>query len=140
MSAPKINGIVESCLYADDLGPSIRFYRDRLGLRLLQSDEHFCVFSVADRQVLLIFRSGSRQEPVPTPGGLIPPHDAAGQLHFAFSISKENFDAWEKHLIAEGIPIESKVSWPEGGQSIYFRDPSNHLVELATPGIWAGIV
>src|SRR5579859_1473914 len=140
MSAPKINGIVESCLYADDLVPSIRFYRDRLGLRLIQSDERFCAFSVADRQVLLIFRSGSRQEPVPTPGGLIPPHDAAGQLHFAFAISKENFGAWEKHLIAEGIPIESKVEWPEGGQSIYFRDPSNHLVELATPGIWAGIV
>jgi len=139
MSAPKINGIVESCLYADDLVPSIRFYRDRLGLRLIQSDERFCAFSVADRQVLLIFRSGSRQEPVPTPGGLIPPHDAAGQLHFAFAISNENFGAWEKHLIAEGIPIESKVEWPEGGQSIYFRDPSNHLVELATPGIWAGI-
>lgn len=139
MSTPKINGIVESCLYADDLDRSIRFYRDRLGLHLLQSDDHFGVFRVSDHQVLLIFRSGSRQEPVPTPGGLIPPHDAAGQLHFAFSISKENFGAWEKHLIAEGIPIESKVTWPEGGQSIYFRDPANHLVELATPGIWPGI-
>jgi catechol 2,3-dioxygenase-like lactoylglutathione lyase family enzyme len=139
MSAPRINGIVESCLYADDLRPSIRFYRDRLGLHLLQSDDRFAVFRVSEHQVLLIFRSGSRQEPVPTPGGLIPPHDAAGQLHFAFSISKENFAAWEKHLTAEGIPIESKVTWPEGGQSIYFRDPANHLVELATPGIWPGI-
>lgn len=136
MPAPRINGIVESCLYADDLSRSIRFYRDRLGLRLLQSDDRFCVFSVADRQVLLIFRSGSRQEPVPTPGGLIPPHDAAGQLHFAFAISKEDLSAWEKHLNAQEIPIESKVTWPAGGQSIYFRDPNNHLVELATPGIW----
>jgi catechol 2,3-dioxygenase-like lactoylglutathione lyase family enzyme len=136
MPAPPINGIVESCLYADDLSRSIRFYRDRLGLRLLQSDDRFGVFSVADRQVLLIFRSGSRQEPVPTPGGLIPPHDAAGQLHFAFAISKEDLSAWEKHLNAQEIPIESKVTWPAGGQSIYFRDPNNHLVELATPGIW----
>jgi catechol 2,3-dioxygenase-like lactoylglutathione lyase family enzyme len=136
MPAPPINSIVESCLYSDDLPRSIRFYQERLGLRLLVSNERLCVFSVADKQVLLIFQSGGSQEPVPTPGGMIPPHEAAGQLHFAFAISKEDFAAWERHLIAQEIKIESKVNWPEGGQSIYFRDPDNHLVELATPGIW----
>ena len=105
-------------------------------MRLLESGERLCVFSVADKQVLLIFRSGGTMEPIPTPGGMIPPHDAAGQLHIAFAVSKEDFAAWEKHLIARGIAIESKVSWPTGGQSLYFRDPDNHLVELATPGIW----
>ena len=29
------------------------------------------------------------------------------------------------------------MNWERGGQSIYFRDPDGHLVELATPGIWA---
>jgi len=24
-----------------------------------------------------------------------------------------------------------------GGHSIYFRDPDGHLLELATPGLWA---
>jgi catechol 2,3-dioxygenase-like lactoylglutathione lyase family enzyme len=136
MPTPRINGIVETCLFSSDLPRSVRFYRDQLGLRLLESVERLCVFSVADKQVLLIFRSGGKLEPVPTPGGLIPPHQAAGQLHFAFAISKEEFAAWEKHLIAQGIPIESKVNWPAGGQSLYFRDPDNHLVEFATPGIW----
>ena len=136
MPAPRINGIVESCLYSSDLPRSIRFYQEKLGLRLLESGDRLCVFSVADKQVLLIFRSGSRPEPVPTPGGIIPPHEASGQLHFAFSISKEDFAAWEERLIAQGIRIESKVNWPAGGQSLYFRDPDNHLVELVTPGIW----
>ena len=136
MSAPRINGVVETCLYSDDLPRSVRFYQDQLGLRLLESGERLCVFSAADKQVLLIFRSGGTLEPVPTPGGMIPPHDAAGQLHIAFAVSKEDFAAWEKHLVARGITIESKVSWPTGGQSIYFRDPDDHLVELATPGIW----
>lgn len=136
MPSPRINGIVETCLYSNDLSRSIRFYRDQLGLRLIESGERICVFSVADKQVLIVFRSGGKPEPVPTPGGMIPPHEATGQLHFAFAISKENFKAWEKHLIAQGIEIESKVNWPAGGQSIYFRDPDNHLVELATPGIW----
>jgi catechol 2,3-dioxygenase-like lactoylglutathione lyase family enzyme len=136
MPIPHINGIVESCLFSSDLPRSVRFYQDQPGLRLLESGEGLCVFSVADKQVLLIFRSGGKSEPVPTPGGMIPPHGAAGQLHFAFAISKVDFAAWEKHLIARGITIESKVNWPTGGQSIYFRDPDNHLVELATPGIW----
>ena len=133
---PHINGVVETCLYSGDLPRSVRFYKDQLGLRLLESGERLCVFSVADKQVLLIFRSGGTTEPIPTPGGMIPPHDAAGRLHLAFAVSKEDLAAWEKHLIDRGIAIESKVSWPVGGQSIYFRDPDNHLVELATPGIW----
>ena len=136
MSTPRINGVVETCLYTNDLPRAVGFYKDQLGLRLLESGERLCVFSVADKQVLLIFRSGGTLEPIPTPGGMIPPHDAAGQLHFAFAVSKEAFAVWEKHLIERGIAIESKVSWPKGGQSIYFRDPDNHLVEMATPGIW----
>ncbi len=133
---PRINGVVETCLYSRDLPRSVRFYRDRLGLRLLESGERLCVFSVADKQVLLIFRSGEEHSPISTPGGMIPPHEAAGQLHLAFAISREDFAAWEKHLIASGIAIESKVDWPRGGQSLYFRDPDEHLVELVTPGIW----
>ena len=133
---PSINGVIETCLYSDDLPRAVRFYKDQLGLRLLESGERLCVFSVADKQVLIVFRSGGTREPIPTPGGMIPPHDAAGQLHLAFAVLKEDFAAWEKQLVGRGIAIESKVSWPTGGQSIYFRDPDNHLVELATPGIW----
>ena len=136
MPTPRINGVVETCLYSDDLPRSVRFYRDELGLRLLESGERLCVFSIADKQVLLLFRSGGTLEPIPTPGGMIPPHDSAGQMHVAFAVSKEDFGAWEKHLIARGIAIESKVNWPTDGQSLYFRDPDNHLLELATPGLW----
>ena len=136
MPIPHINAVVETCLYSGDLPRSVRFYQEQLGLRLLESGERLCVFSVADKQVLLLFRSGGTLEPVPTPGGMIPPHDAAGQLHLAFAVSKEDLAEWEKHLTVRGIAIESKVSWPKGGQSIYFRDPDNHLVEFVTPGIW----
>lgn len=136
MPAPRINGVVETCLYSNDLPRSVRFYQDQLGLRLLESGERLCVFSVADKQVLLLFRRGGTPQPIPTPGGMIPPHDAAGQLHVAFAISKAEFGAWEEHLSECGIPIESKVTWPSGGQSLFFRDPDQHLLELGTPGLW----
>src|SRR6266851_2544670 len=76
MPTPHINGVVETCLYSDDLARSVRFYQEQLGLRLLESGERLCVFSVADKQVLLIFRSGGTMEPIHTPGGMIPPHGA----------------------------------------------------------------
>jgi catechol 2,3-dioxygenase-like lactoylglutathione lyase family enzyme len=136
MSAPPINGVVEACLYSHDLPRSVRFYQEKLGFVLLESGERLCVFSVADSQVLLIFLGSGTLQPIHTPGGIIPPHEAGGQLHIAFAISKADFAAWEKHLIAVGIAVESKVSWPMGGESLYFRDPDNHLVELVTPGIW----
>src|SRR5258708_36009239 len=131
-----INGVVETCLCSGDFPRSVRFYQDQLGLRLLESGDRLCVFGVADKQVLLIFRSGGTMKPIPTPGGMIPPHEASGQLHLAFAVSKEDLATWENHLIARGIATESKVSWPLGGQSIYFREPDNPLVELAPPELW----
>ena len=70
------------------------------------------------------------------PGGVIPPHDGSGHLHFAFAIPAEDLPAWEKRLGEAGIEIESRVKWARGGESLYFRDLDGHLVELATPGIW----
>jgi len=46
-------------------------------------------------------------------------------------------EAWGKWLAENGVPVESKVKWERGGQSLYFRDPDGNLLELVTPGAWA---
>jgi catechol 2,3-dioxygenase-like lactoylglutathione lyase family enzyme len=102
----------------------------------MAGDNRFCAFDVAARSVLLLFLRGGTLEPVQVPGGLIPPHDGYGHMHFAFAIPAEELTAWEERLVQAGIAIESRVNWAEGGVSLYFRDPDQHLVELATPGIW----
>jgi catechol 2,3-dioxygenase-like lactoylglutathione lyase family enzyme len=93
--------------------------------------------SVAGKQVFLLFKKGESVKPLETAGGMIPPHDGAGNLHMAFSISTAEFEAWEKWLQQNGVTIESYVNWAEGGRSLYFRDPDRHAIELATPGTWA---
>ena len=35
-----------------------------------------------------------------------------------------------------GAKIESEVTWPGGGTSIYFRDPAGNCLELAPGRIW----
>ena len=68
---------------------------------------------------------------------MVPPHGGSGQLHLAFSIAAADLGPWRGRLEAEGVPVESEVSWPGGATSLYFRDPDGHLVELITPGFWA---
>jgi catechol 2,3-dioxygenase-like lactoylglutathione lyase family enzyme len=134
---PSLNGVLETSLYVDDLARSAAFYRGLFDLEVLTADERLCALSVAGRQVLLLFRKGMSAAPSVLPGGTIPGHDGDGRLHLAFAVAAADLPAWEERLRQLGVAIESTVTWPRGGRSIYFRDPDGHLVELATPGVWS---
>jgi catechol 2,3-dioxygenase-like lactoylglutathione lyase family enzyme len=133
---PALTGILESALYVADLDRSARFYGELLDGRTLLADERMRAIDVAGRQVLLLFLAGASDRENPVPGGTIPPHDGRGRLHVAFAVPAASLPAWEARLADAGIAVESRVSPPQGGASLYFRDPDGHLVELATPEIW----
>jgi len=135
-TTPRVNGVLETCLHVEDVERSARFYQRLFGFRRMASDDRFCAFDVARGSVLLLFRRGGTLEPVQVPGGLIPPHDGSGRMHLAFAIPAAQLTAWQERLNRAGIAIESRVRWQGGSESLYFRDPDQHLVELATPGIW----
>jgi catechol 2,3-dioxygenase-like lactoylglutathione lyase family enzyme len=137
-AVPAINGVVESILYTDDLARATAFYREVLGLAVMKGDgERFQALDSGANRVLLLFKRGATLVPQPVPtGGVIPPHDGNGPLHVAFAIASNDYEAWCGRLIGQNVAIESETRWERGGRSIYFRDPDNHLVELATPGIW----
>ncbi len=134
---PEVTGIVETCLYVDDLERAVRFFEDVCEFKKLIGDERFCALNVADRDVLLLFKKGATVDPIPTPGGVIPPHNGSGNLHAAFAIPAAAEAAWRTRLEQHGVVIESTVDWPRGGRSMYFRDPDQHLLELITPGCWS---
>jgi catechol 2,3-dioxygenase-like lactoylglutathione lyase family enzyme len=133
---PKVNGILETAIYADDLQTSATFYRDLFGFETLLESDRLIALDVAGKSVLLIFKSGATREPFETPGGTIPGHCATGSTHFAFSIDSPDILSWQQRLESSGVVVESIVKWPTGAQSLYFRDPDNHLVELITAGFW----
>ena len=85
-----------------------------------------CCFSAVYANIRSRFRAGSCRGTVST-----------GPAHFAFAVDKADIaDVARPGSSALRIPIESRVDWPRGGHSIYFRDPDGRSVELATPGIW----
>lgn len=135
---PRIGPILETSLYVDDLPRSVQFYERVLGFRPTSEPAgRMCALDVSPDQVLLLFKKGASAGPTATPGGAIPPTDCDGSLHVASAIPSADFDAWRDHLEAAGVPIESTVSWPEGGRSLYFRDPDHHAIELKTSN-WHG--
>ena len=132
---PSVIRILETCLHVKDVERSARFYESLFGFPRMDSNGRYCAFD-AGGSVFLLFKEGGTNEPVRTDGGVIPPHGGGDDLHLAFSIRSEDFASWAGRLDKEGITIESRVRWDRGGNSLYFRDPDHHLVELATPGIW----
>ncbi len=130
---PRLDGILETALYVDDLPRAARFYEGVLGLSSLFDDDRLVAYDVASRSILLPFKRGTTLETV----GTIPPHDGRGPVHLAFAVAAAELPAWERRLADRRVDIEGRTAWPRGGESIYFRDPDGHLLELATPGLWA---
>ncbi|MFZ8236437.1 hypothetical protein ACO1KW_14635, partial [Staphylococcus aureus] len=81
------------------------------------------VFYKLDDQMLLIFNPAATALP-PGPGALlIPPHGARGPGHVCCAASAAGIVSWRVRLKERGIAIEADFEWPQGGRSIYFRDP-----------------
>nr|WP_210339818.1 VOC family protein [Bosea sp. ASV33] len=133
---PRLNRIVETALYVDDLDRARVFYEDKLGLAPLLKTKTLFAYDIGGSTVLLLFQRGASLQTQSAAGGTIPPHDGSGPLHIAFAIDPDELAAWEAKLEQLGIAVEGRMQWERGSTSLYFRDPDGHLLELATPGLW----
>lgn len=136
MDRPSLTGLVETCLYVTDVEKSRDFYVDLFGFEAVGGDSRFQPLMVGPGQLLILFRQGGTPDAIPVANGHIPPHDGGGPQHFAFGVPEAAFDDWKAFLAGKGIEIESTIDWPQGGRSLYFRDPDQLVVELVTPGLW----
>lgn len=127
---------MESVIYAADLDAAERFYRRVFGLEPFQRVEGRHVFYRLGGQVMLIFNPEATMAP-PRPGRLpIPAHGARGQCHICFKATAEEMPRWRERLGQLGVAIEADFEWPNGGRSLYLRDPAGNSIELAEPRIW----
>ncbi len=133
---PRLNRIVETALYVDDLGRASDFYEGKLGLTPLLKTKTLFAYDVGGASVLLLFQRGASLQTQSFDKGSIPPHDGSGPLHIAFAIAAEELAAWEDRLDRLGIAVEGRMQWDRGSKSLYFRDPDGHMLELVTPGLW----
>ena len=127
----KVSGILETVIYTDQLKACEEFYTAILGLKFVSREENKFVFLQCRHRMLLIFNPQATATQTH-----LPKHGAHGPQHVAFAVPGAELDQWHKVLIDHGVIIEQDMQWENGSRSLYFRDPADNSVELASPIIW----
>jgi catechol-2,3-dioxygenase len=122
--------ILETCLYAEDLGAVRGFYEGILGLECTNYREGEFAFFRSSRSMLLVFNPAYSL-------GLqkLPPHGAKGSVHVAFRVCAKDLVTIRERFQSLGYLIQDAV-WGNGQSSFYVCDPAGNPVEFAPPGIW----
>lgn len=120
-----LDGLDHVALYVRDLARSERWYTEVLGLRRVHAQVwgRQPVMLVAGRSGVALFESRS-DEPAPT-------SRAAGTMsHLAFHVPPDAFEACRLALAAHQVEVEFEHH--QVTQSLYFRDPDGHRLEITT--------
>lgn len=123
--------IKETCLYIHDLEQAKEFYHGKLGLEIIHYAEERHIFFRAGSSVLLCFNPNDSKKKISPPA-----HFAEGNQHFAFEVSKEDYEKCKKHIESLDIPIIDKLVWGSGQESFYFKDPEYNVLEIVPEGVW----
>lgn len=137
--APSLDGVLEACLYVNDLEAAERFYRDVLGLAYVSRISGRHLFLRCGGQMLFLFDpTATEVENLDAPFP-VPRHGARGAGHICLHTDAVGVARWRDHLEAKGVAIESDFAWPNGARSIYFRDPAGNSLEIAERRLWFAV-
>ena len=129
----RIAGIHHITLISANLERSAAFYRDLLGLRLVEAGvnkddpnaRHFW-FGDADGAagtLVSLFEYPDMEQGVVGVGST---------HHFAFRVNSEDeLEGWRRYLTSRDVPC-TPVLDRERFKSVYIRDPDGHIIEIAT--------
>jgi catechol 2,3-dioxygenase-like lactoylglutathione lyase family enzyme len=124
--------VKETCIYVTDLQRTKEFYSAQLGLPLISLVPGRHVFFRAGDSVLLCFIADKTIKETE-----LPPHGASGSIHFAFEVTRDEYDVALQQVQNAGITILHHHTWKERLRSFYFYDPDKNLVEVIEEGVWA---
>ncbi len=126
--------VLETVLYGDDIDAMRAFYEDVIGLEVHSELPGKFVFFRLAEQMLLIFnpKLSAVQKIEDGP----PPHGPTGPGHMCLRSAEGDLERWQAHLAAHGVAIEKLLDWPDGGRSLYFRDPAGNSIEFADGTLW----
>lgn len=131
------DGILETVIYGSDLAAMKRFYTEVVNLEVVDDEPPHHLFLRCGESLFLIFNPAeSVGQNMEVGGTEIPRHGARGECHMAFRVEEGEIDAWKARLQEKSIELEAEINWPQGGRSLYVRDPAGNSIEFASPNLW----
>jgi catechol 2,3-dioxygenase-like lactoylglutathione lyase family enzyme len=121
-----VEGIDHIALSVRDVERSVAWYREVLALERRHQDvwgSYPAVVGAGTTSIALFPVDGA--EPKPSPGS-----DGLAMRHFAFRTDRENFELARRELSERGITLHSEHHGIS--ESLYFRDPDGHELEITT--------
>jgi catechol 2,3-dioxygenase-like lactoylglutathione lyase family enzyme len=121
----ELEGIDHVALAVRDVPRSVEWYQRVLGLRRMHKEawgDHPAVVGVGTTALALFPVEGSPQPP--------PGRNVLTMRHLAFRVDADNFARARRALQAQGV--ETSFEHHVISQSIYFRDPDGHELEITT--------
>lgn len=114
-----IKGLNHITFAVADIDRATEFYTQVLGARVLVKGEKTVYMDLAGIWLALNLDPGAKA--------------ADTYTHIAFSVAEEDVGTYRLRLQERGIPLRrDRTRDPREGQSLYFRDPDGHLLELHT--------
>jgi catechol 2,3-dioxygenase-like lactoylglutathione lyase family enzyme len=132
---PRITGLHHVTVICRDTGRSLAFYRDLLGMRLVEQ-----TVNQDDRSARHLFfgdeqgRAGTLVTCLEYPQLREGRVGAGSTHHFALAVeSEQELAAWREYLLSREVAC-SEVLDRTYFKAVYLRDPDGHVIELATRG------
>mgnify|MGYP001350656591 FL=1 len=120
--SPDFIGLRHVALYVRDVGRSLAFYRDVLGMHLEWKPDEENVYLSSGSDNLALHQLPPDREP----------GDVQTLGHIGFAVlSPEDVDDWALRLKGQGIELaKPPKTHRDGARSFYFYDPDRVLIQL----------
>lgn len=129
---PDLSYILETVLYSrnDTRDAMAQFYDELLGLGERRTSAGG--YRLGSSMLLIFNADESTGQSRP------PPHGTVGPAHTCFVSPPGAYENWKRWILGAGVDIIDEIEWtsPLRGRSIYFRDPSGNVLEIADTDIW----
>ena len=119
----KYKGLAHFTIPVTDIKRSQEFYEKTLGMRVVQPDRgNGMVFFDAGGDCVIL---ATVDKPISTA--------RERNIHHAFTVAHEDYEAARKELVAKGVTIEFEEDRQGGavnGPRFYFHDPDGNVLEI----------
>jgi catechol 2,3-dioxygenase-like lactoylglutathione lyase family enzyme len=125
-----IQSVSEVALWVEDLERSVRFYCDRLGFSIQETDPGRNAFLKSGDFLLVLFNPRDPGTPLANEYLSRKGAPCGAVYHVAFRMDRQQLDSFSDALRQSGIQVKGPVDFATGRRSYFLDDPDEHYIEL----------